>query len=410
MGWHRSGTGDQSAMIRVPAPTRTTSHPVLAAVGLMFGPAVSLGLARFAYALVLPSMRAALHWSYVTAGAMNTANAFGYLVGAFLAAPVARRWAERRSFAASFAAVAVSLAVSAVSANPVFLLVLRIVAGAAGAVCLVAGGGLTAQLGRGESRRAATFLLTVYFTGSGLGVLLAGFAVPPVLAVGGWKAAWLVLGAVSALTMLAAVPAARRVPETRESAGRSGEPVPVRRLSALLVAYGFFGAGYIAYMTFIVAYLQNAGAGGTEIAAFWCVLGTGSVLGGYLWRAPINRFSGGVPCALVLGQVALGALLPVLSSGVAVAFLSAVLFGTSFLVVITAMTAAARDCLPEHHWTPGIAVLTVAFALGQCLGPLLSGVLSDGPGGMASGLLTGAVLLVVAGTSALFHRGRPQEA
>lgn len=412
MGWHRDGSGHRAGQsaTTVAVPPRAAPHPLLAAVGLMFGPAVSLGLARFAYALVLPSMRSALHWSYVTAGAMNTANAFGYLVGAFLAAPIARRWAERRAFGASFAAVAVSLAVSAASGNPVFLLLLRVVAGAAGAVCLVAGGGLTAQLGRRESRRTATFLLTVYFTGSGLGVLIAGFAVPPVLALGGWKAAWLVLGAVSALTMLAAVPAARCVPETRRTAGRSGEPLPMRRLSALLIAYGFFGAGYIAYMTFIVAYLQSAGAGGTEIAAFWCVLGTGSVLGGYLWRAPINRFPGGVPCALVLGQVALGALLPVFSVGVVTAFLSAVLFGTSFLVVITAMTAAARDCLPEHHWTPGIAVLTVAFALGQCLGPLLSGVLSDGPGGMASGLLIGAVLLVVAGASALFHRGKPQEA
>lgn len=390
-------------MTRAPAEPRT-SRPLVAALGLMVGPAVSLGLARFAYALVLPSMRTSLHWSYATAGAMNTANALGYLVGAFLAAPLAKRFAERRSFVVSLALVAVSLAASALSGDPVVLLVLRVVSGAAGAVCLVAGGGLTAQVGRRESRRAATFLLTVYFTGSGVGVLVSGLAVPPVLALGGWRAAWWVLGGLSALAMLAAVPAARRVPETRGPGAGSEQRLPVRRLTALLVAYGFFGAGYIAYMTFIVAYLENAGAGGTEIAAFWSVLGVGSVLGGYLWRPPINQLPGGIPCALVLGEVTLGALLPVLSSGAAVTFLSPALFGTSFLVVITAVTAAARDCLPEHHWTPGIAVLTVAFALGQCVGPVLSGTLSDGPGGMASGLLVGAVLLLLAAASALFHR------
>lgn len=390
-------------MTRAPAEPGT-SRPLVAALGLMLGPAVSLGLARFAYALVLPSMRTSLHWSYATAGAMNTANALGYLAGAFLAAPLAKRFTERRSFVVSFALVAVSLAASALSGDAVVLLVLRVASGAAGAVCLVAGGGLAAQVGRQESRRAATFLLTVYFTGSGIGVLVSGLAVPPVLALSGWRAAWWVLGGLSALAMLAAVPAARCVPETRGPVAGSEQRLPVRRLTALLVSYGFFGAGYIAYMTFIVAYLKTAGAGGTEIAAFWSVLGVGSVLGGYLWRPPINRFPGGIPCALVLGEVTLGALLPVFSSGVAVTFLSAALFGTSFLVVITAVTAAARDCLPEHHWTSGIAVLTVAFALGQCVGPVLSGTLSDGPGGMASGLFVGAVLLLLAGASALFHR------
>ncbi|MGH9054723.1 MAG: YbfB/YjiJ family MFS transporter [Acidimicrobiales bacterium] len=52
------------------------------AAGLALGPAVALGLARFAYALLLPAMRTDLHWSYTQAGALNTANALGYFAGA----------------------------------------------------------------------------------------------------------------------------------------------------------------------------------------------------------------------------------------------------------------------------------------------------------------------------------------
>ena len=40
-------------------------------------------------------MRADLGWSYFTAGAMNTVNAAGYLVGALLAPPCLRRWGAR---------------------------------------------------------------------------------------------------------------------------------------------------------------------------------------------------------------------------------------------------------------------------------------------------------------------------
>ena len=44
---------------------------------LSLGGAVALGFARFAYALLLPAMRADLHWSFTLSGAMNAANALG---------------------------------------------------------------------------------------------------------------------------------------------------------------------------------------------------------------------------------------------------------------------------------------------------------------------------------------------
>ena len=61
------------------------------------GPAVALGFGRFAYALLLPPMRADLGWSFAQAGALNTANAAGYLIGALVAAPSESGWATRRS-------------------------------------------------------------------------------------------------------------------------------------------------------------------------------------------------------------------------------------------------------------------------------------------------------------------------
>ena len=65
--------------------------PLRTAAALALGAAVSLGLARFSYALLLPPMRADLGWSYLTGGAMNTVNAAGYLVGALLTP----RWIAR---------------------------------------------------------------------------------------------------------------------------------------------------------------------------------------------------------------------------------------------------------------------------------------------------------------------------
>jgi len=61
------------------------------ALVLSLGAAVSLGVTRFAYGLLLPPMREDLGWSYTLAGAMNTFNAMGYLLGA-LSTP----WLMRR--------------------------------------------------------------------------------------------------------------------------------------------------------------------------------------------------------------------------------------------------------------------------------------------------------------------------
>ncbi|MFP3631739.1 YbfB/YjiJ family MFS transporter, partial [Burkholderia sp. SIMBA_045] len=62
------------------------------AVRLSLGSAIALGLARFSYALLLPPMKADLGWSFAEAGALNTANAAGYLLGALVFPLLSRRW------------------------------------------------------------------------------------------------------------------------------------------------------------------------------------------------------------------------------------------------------------------------------------------------------------------------------
>nr|WP_090764587.1 YbfB/YjiJ family MFS transporter [Nonomuraea maritima] len=49
----------------------------------------ALGLARFACGLLLPAMREDLRWSLAEAGALNTANELGYLLGAAVPASAA---------------------------------------------------------------------------------------------------------------------------------------------------------------------------------------------------------------------------------------------------------------------------------------------------------------------------------
>jgi hypothetical protein len=60
--------------------------------------------------------------------------------------------------------------------------------------------------------------------------------------------------------------------------------------------------------------------------------------------------------------------------------------GGSFLAVVAAVTSFARRAAKPHAWTAPIAALTIAFGIGQCIGPVLTGALSDGSNGIRYGL------------------------
>jgi predicted MFS family arabinose efflux permease len=384
--------------------TTDVTHPVAKALGLAAVPAVSLGFARFAYALVLPAMRTSLHWSFATAGTLTTANAVGYLLGALTAPMAAARLGERTTLLAGTVVTAASLAASALSGNIAVLLVLRLVAGVAGAAAFIVGGTLAARLGGSGGRRPA-LLLGIYFAGGGLGVALSGAAVPAVLGASHWRAAWVLLGVLSLAVVPACLPALAAASPRTEGAERAHrERWPARTLAALLASYGLFGAGYIAYMTFIVAFLRQHGAHNAQVTAFWVVLGIAATVAGFAWSPVLGRLTGGQGSALLMGVVTVGAALPLVSASPAVAYLSSLVFGASFLSVVTAVTACARQGLPARHWTAAIAGLTTVFALGQCLGPVLAGTLSDGPSGIRAGLAIGAVLLAGGSLTALAQR------
>ena len=87
--------------------------------GWRWGPASGLGLDRFGHTLLLPSMDQQCHWSLAVAGAIGSANAAGYLVGALLAAPLARRIGSRRCLMQGMVLTALALfATAAASSTP----------------------------------------------------------------------------------------------------------------------------------------------------------------------------------------------------------------------------------------------------------------------------------------------------
>lgn len=371
-----------------------TKTPLLLAFALALAAALSLGLARFSYALLLPPMRAELHWSYFTAGAMNTANAAGYLAGALLAPRWFARFDALRVLTAGGVATAAILVAHAFAGSDGLLYALRTLAGVASAATFVGGGLLAARLSARSPHPG--LVVGIYYGGAGLGILGATALVPPLP----WREAWMALGAASlacALVTWAVTRASRDLVQTRPDAVSTGRlRVAWPPMAMLLLGYLLFGFGYIGYMTFIVTLLREQGIAPGWVAAFYGLLGAGTVASSWIWARTLQRFRGGQALALLTAILSVATLLPVMSAQPVVVALSCAMFGCTFLSVVASTTAFVRHNLPPPAWGAGIGAFTIVFALGQIVGPVLSGRLADGPGGLQRGFVCSAIVLALA--------------
>ena len=382
------------------------------ALALSLGAALSLGITRFAYGLLLPPMRADLGWSYALAGAMNTSNATGYLLGALLTPLLLRRMGPGTLILTSSLAASALMAVSGLFTDTGVWLVQRLAAGVASAFVFIAGGLLAARLGATEPERSG-LLIGLYYGGTGVGISLSALVVPAVMQVAAdaahaWAWAW---GALAMLCFAATV--LLRWP-IAQLAGLTGAPitdtntsavhVSVRRFAFALAGYGLFGVGYIGYMTFVVALLREQGQSAGNITAFYALLGVAVMLSPRLWAGLLDRFKDGRPLALLITLLGVATILPALSSAWPLVFASGLLFGAVFLSVVASTTALVRHNLPAQQWAAGIGAFTAVFAGGQMVGPAVVGWISDGPGGLERGFVVSALALWVGAGLALGQR------
>ena len=390
----------------VKAPERSSPyvHPARLILIVSLAPTIGLGIGRFAYSLVLPDMRDALGWSYSAAGFMNTINAAGYLVGALMASRLVKRFGLSAAVRGGTLACIVSLALCATSGNFIVLSFARLLAGLGAAAGFVAGGALAARIAQSQPSRA-NFLLSLFYAGPGLGILSSGLIAPFVLQAfgpGSWWIVWWTLTLLSILMMISLLLAP--IGTGAGIADAAPTKFAIGPVLIYLVGYFLFGAGYIAYMTFMIAYIRDAGGGAAAQSAFWCLIGLSAFVTPWVWSRLLARNSGGVSTAIILGVNAAGAALPLLGHSTALLATSAMVFGVAFFAVVGSTTAFVRFNYPPAAWPTGIAALTISFGIGQTLGPIAVGAVTDAMGSLSYALNVSAAMLAVGAIAAAFQR------
>ena len=396
----------------------------------------AIGLARFGYTMVLPSMKEGLALTEIQAGDLATGNLLAYLLLAAFGGYLASRFGARTVIPASLLVVAVSMFLTGRATSYAAALLMRILTGlGSGGANVPVMGMLSAWF---VSRRRG-FASGVAVGGSSLALVAAGWLVPWILAragQNGWRSVWYVLAASVFLIALAAMLLLRNRPSEKKLlpyGGTAGEsekadearppPSIVRRWSLVYrspmvwqlgVVYAAFGFSYIIYATFFARYLTwEIGLSQAAAGRIWSGIGAGSLASGLLWGAVSDRVGRKRALALIFLVQGASYLLFGFWKAPAGYILSSVLFALTAWSIPAVMAAAAGDVVGSRLAPAGLGFITLFFGIGQAAGPFAAGRIAQvwGSYTWAFALAGGAALLgMLLSLSLRPFGGEPQEA
>jgi predicted MFS family arabinose efflux permease len=370
------------------------TRAISTAIGGLLAIAAAIGIGRFVYTPIVPTMIEALDLSKTQAGLIASANFLGYLIGAFLAVmptlPGSRRFWLLGALTVSSSTTG---AMGLFATIPTFL-VLRFVGGAASAFVLIIASSMVLERLATAGRRG---LSALHFAGVGSGIAVSAALVAAMLLLGhDWRSLWVASGAVSLVALLAvAILLPDRAAIAAPLPARGGDVAGDASLRRLIIAYGLFGFGYIITTTFLVTIVRITPVIRGLEPVIWIVFGLAAAPSVALWAWIARRFSISAAFALACVIEAAGVLASVAWQTAIGILVAAILVGGTFMG-ITALGLIQARALATGEPRGALALMTGTFGLGQIVGPAFAGTLSDSLGSFTVPSIAAAVALLLA--------------
>jgi predicted MFS family arabinose efflux permease len=345
---------------------RPTSRTVLPGAATV---AVTFGLARYGYGLLLPEMQNELGLSAGAAGFVSSGSYLSYLLANTGVVWVTERFGPRAAIGAAAALAAVGMAIIAGAGSVPVLAAGVLVAGAAAGFAFPPYADLVA---RGVRERRRDVAWSAISSGTGWGVAIAG---PIAIAAGDhWRIAWVVFVALAVLIGIGAVRAApARGSERPRRPQLSWTWFFCPKSRPLLISAVLVGTGSAVWWAFSVDALREAGVDATSARIVYAVCGAAGILASAsgVVLARLGLRTGYLAMSVLLaGSLAL---LAVAASHVLAAVTAAVLFGVFYNGVIAAHVIWSARVFADHP-AAGLAAFITALTIGTLAGPGVAGV------------------------------------
>ena len=339
--------------------------PALALTG------VTYGLARYAFGLFLPAIRADVALTPAPSGLIGAGSYAGYCLAVVVSTLLVEQLGPRGTAALAGSVAACGMAAVALASSPVLLAAAVLFAGLGGGLASPPLAEAVAARIAAAGRDRANALIS---SGTSAGVALSG---PIALAsVGAWRGAYLLFAAVAACVTLwvwLALPS--RAP-VRGNAGLGAIARALRRPAARPLALAAFGAGVSSaiYWTFAGEAAVAAGGLPASVAStVWVVVGLTGLAGGMAGDLVGRYGTGAVHRASLVILAAAIAGTGFWPGTAAVVYASGALFGASYMMLAAVYLVWGVRAFADRP-AVGLGLPFLAIALGQAVGASVAGV------------------------------------
>ena len=401
-----------------------TSQTTIAWIGL-YCLAVAMGYGRFLFTATLPDIMTQLTLSTTIAGWLASVNYSGYFIGALIAMFVP----QRLTYQALMIGIILSVTTTTLLAVPNLPLsiwyIIRLLAGIASGIGMILGSSFILQHFSSTRR---SFLSTVHYAGIGTGISASAILTWWLLTLGyHFEVIWLVAG-ITSLPLLVLLYAIRPI-KPNTTLAKSTIKYPsiqqtylnfkrslyeaivghTKAIALLSVSYLLAGFGYITSATFLpVMATQQLTEQSYAGLLIWLIVGICAMLSNPVWGALAKRIGETNTLIGLTILQAIGMFIPSLFNGALGLYSNAVILGLSFAGIVSMTLNIIKNINPAYsNLLMGLA--TLAYAVGQFIGPLVTVVLAGNDNNFNAGLIVAGIGLLISLALLILFQRQPQD-
>lgn len=420
-----------------------TNQTAIACIGL-YCLAVVMGFGRFLFTATLPDIMTQLSLSTVIAGWLASVNYSGYFIGALIAMFVPQRLTWQMLIVWTAVSIVTTMLLVVPNLSLSIWYVIRLLSGIASGVAMILSSSLVIQSFSHERR---SVLSALHYAGIGVGISASAVLTWWLLTLGyHFDIIWLVAGIISLplLWLLYAIRPENSTPfkskannsqtsqlqtskqqaaELKYGSQRlsvqqtylnfkhslyeaaAGHTKAIALLSASYVLAGF---GYITSATFLpVMATQRLTTQSYAGLLIWLVVGIFAMLSNPIWGALAKRIGETKTLMGLTLLQAFGMCLPIWSDGAIGLYGNAVILGLTFVGMVSMTLNLIKNINPAYS-NLLIGLATLAYAIGQFMGPLVTVALAGKHDNFNAGLLVAASGLLIGLVLVFFFQRQTQ--
>ncbi len=355
---------------------------------ILFAAALStlsaLALARLSFGLIQPSMRLDMGLAPEDPGYLGAINSLGYISCLLLAGATADRRGGRFCVLLGLTVITAGCSVMAWAPSFALLALGMVLMGMGTAFVYTPLISLTVAWFPGQRGMA----IGIANAGIGVGASVVALVLPRVLSAeneANWRWVWASFALFVALNLAMAF---LKLHNPAKPSNRDAQAVPsdwsgvlqstgVRFYAAI---YGLVGLCYMVQSIFSYSYALSIGVEAADAGFLLALMGMLTVISGPIVGRLSDRLGRGLTLSISAGLMTVAMIAPVIWSNYAGFALHFVMSGVLLVGLFSTILAGASEHVPPQ-WVPrAVSGVTLVFAVGQIVGPALSGWLIEWTG------------------------------